>query len=86
MTTATTTGQVPDYWTEREPDEPLGIFTVRLAAGYLRAQASDDLDRAASRIRLASTLDPRNTSGQDPHPRYGADANDIDHQEASHDA
>lgn len=84
--TITATGQVPDYWSKREDGEPLGAFTVRLAAGYLRAQASADLDRAASRISLAAALDPRNIGGQDPHPRYGADANDTDYQEASHDA
>ena len=83
----TVTGQLPDYWSAREPGEPLAVFTVRLAAGYLRAQASADLDRAASRIRLATALDPRNIGGQDPHPRYGRDQNDIDHQEeVTHDA
>lgn len=85
MTTDITaaTGQVPDYWSEREPGEPLAVFTVRLAAGYLRSQASADLDRAASRIRLASALDPANIGGQDPYPRYGTDQNDIDYPEVS---
>lgn len=78
MTTATTTGPMPDYWSEREEGEPPAMFIVRLAAGYLRSKASADLERAASRIRLASALDPRNIGGQDPHPRYGANANDID--------
>ena len=78
MTTAT--GQVPDYWSAREPGEPLAVFTVRLAAGYLRSQASADLERAAYRIRLATALDPRNIGGQDPHPRYGADQNDTDEE------
>jgi hypothetical protein len=78
MTTAT--GQVPDYWSEPEEGEPPGIFVVRLAAGYLRAKASADLDRAASRIRLAAALDSRNTGGQDPYPRYGSDQNDIDQE------
>ena len=76
----TVTGQVPDYWTEREEGEPLAVFTVRLAAGYLRSQASADMDRAASRIRLAAALDSRNIGGQDPHPRYGADENDTDEE------
>ena len=85
MTTAT--GQVPDYWSEREDGEPLAVFTVRLAAGYLRAQASDDLERAAARLQLAAALDPRNIGGQDPCPRHGRDQNDIDfdHPEAFHD-
>jgi len=78
MTAAT--GQVPDYWSRREDGEPLGSFTVRLAAGYLRSKARDDLDRAASRLRLAAALDPRNIGGQHPCPRYGADSNDIDQE------
>jgi len=78
MTTAT--GQVPDYWSERREGEPLAVFTVRLAAGYLRSQASADLDRAASRLRLASALDPRNIGGQHPCPRFGRDQNDIDEE------
>jgi hypothetical protein len=80
MTADTSTGQVPDYWSARKPGEPLAVFTVRLAAGYLRAQASADMDRAASRIRLATALDPRNIGGQDPYPGCGRDQNDIDEE------
>lgn len=81
MTTAT--GQMPDYWTTRADGERPAVFVVRMAAGYLRSQASADLDRAAARIRLATVLDPRNIGGQDPYPSGGEDENDID-QEVSH--
>lgn len=74
------TGEMPDYWTTREPGEPAATFIVRMAAGYLRSRASQDLDRAASRYRLADALDPRNAGGQDPYPRYGADQNDMDEE------
>ena len=78
MTTAT--GQMPDYWTIREDGEPAAVFVVRMAAGYLRSCASRDLDRAIGRYQLADALDPRNTGGQDPYPRYGADQNDMDEE------
>jgi hypothetical protein len=77
------TGTMPDYWSSRETGEPAAVFVVRLAAGYLRSCASRDLDRAIGRYQLADALDPRNAGGQDPHPRYGADQNDID-EEVSH--
>lgn len=80
MTADTSTGQVPDYWRTPRDGEPMGQFAVKTAASYLRSQADADLDRAATRLRLASTLDPRNTGGQDPCPRRSRDENDTDEE------
>lgn len=84
MTASTESGQMPDYWRTPEEGEPMARFAVETAASYLRNAASLDLDRAATRLRLAAALDPAGIGGQDPHPRFGADQNDTD-QEVLHD-
>lgn len=64
---------MPDYWRTPAEGEPMGAFAIETAASYLR-------DKAARCLLLAAALDPANTGGQDPAPRYGADENDIDEE------
>lgn len=74
MTTADTgAGTMPDYWRTPAEDEPIGAFAIETAASYLR-------DKAARCLALAAALDPLNIGGQDPHPRFGRDQNDIDEE------